>query len=57
MVQWEKFFQALAAAQFTGPISLHVEYDAPDEMAAIAKDLEFLKRQVSKAFGAPAKVA
>lgn len=57
MVQWDKFFAMLAAAQFAGPISLHVEYETPDEMAAIARDLEFLKRQVSKAYGSPAKVA
>ncbi len=50
MVQWPRFFSMLAAARFTGPVSLHVEYDAPDELAAIARDFEFAKKQVATAF-------
>lgn len=52
MVDWPKVFSAFAAARFTGPISLHVEYDPPDELAAIARDLEFIKKQVGAAYGA-----
>lgn len=51
MVQWPKFFSMLAAARFAGPLSLHIEYDAPDELAAIARDFEFVKKQVATAFG------
>jgi len=51
MVDWPKVFSAFAAARFTGPISLHVEYDPPDELAAIARDLEFIKKQVKAAYG------
>lgn len=51
MVDWERFFSILAKARFTGPISLHVEYEPADEMAAIAKDLEFMKRMVTKGYG------
>lgn len=51
MVDWAKVFAAFAAARFTGPISLHVEYDPPDEQAAIARDLEFIKKQVQAAYG------
>jgi sugar phosphate isomerase/epimerase len=51
MVDWDGFFGALAKARFTGPISLHVEYDPADEMEAIAKDLAFMKRHVKTAYG------
>ncbi len=50
MVDWAKVFAAFAAARFTGPISLHVEYDPADEQAAIARDLEFTKKQVAAAY-------
>lgn len=50
MVDWEKFFAMLAAARFTGPISLHVEYHSDDEHAAIAADLAFMKRMVEKSY-------
>ncbi len=52
MVDWPKVFAAFASARFTGPISLHVEYNPPDELAAIARDLEFIKRHVKAAYGA-----
>jgi len=52
MVDWTKFFSILAAARFTGPISLHVEYDPKDEEKAAASDLGFLRRCVLAAYGA-----
>ncbi|HYM09513.1 MAG TPA: sugar phosphate isomerase/epimerase family protein [Bryobacterales bacterium] len=52
MVQWSKVFSILAAARFTGPISQHLEYETPDELAAIARDLEFIKKHVAAAYGA-----
>lgn len=52
MVQWSKVFSTLAAARFAGPLSLHLEYDPPDELPAIARDLEFVKKQVGAAYGA-----
>ena len=51
MVDWQKVFKMLAEAKFAGPLSLHVEYDPPDEPAAIAKDFEFMRKQVNLAFG------
>ena len=51
MVDWPKVFKMLAEAKFTGPLSLHVEYDPPDEPAAIAKDFEFMRKQVNAAYG------
>lgn len=50
MVNWAGVFQTLAQARFTGPISLHIEYEARDELAAIARDLDFLRSQVKKAY-------
>ena len=50
MVDWAKLYRMLAAAGFTGPITLHVEYDTPDEPAAIARDLEFMRKQVDAAY-------
>ena len=51
MVNWPKFFSMLAAARFAGPISLHMEYEAADERAAIARDFVFLRKQVDAAYG------
>jgi L-ribulose-5-phosphate 3-epimerase len=51
-VDWPKFFGALAQANFTGPITLQVEYEPKDELAAIRKDLAFLKKQRAAAYGA-----
>jgi sugar phosphate isomerase/epimerase len=52
MVDWPRVFAAFAAARFTGPMSLHVEYNPKDELAAIAQDLTFIKKQVAAAYGA-----
>ena len=51
MVDWSAVFHMLAAAKFTGPLSLHLEYNPQDELNAIAKDLAFVKKQVAAAYG------
>ena len=51
MVHWPEVFSTLAAARFAGPISLHMEYEPPDEAAAIARDFAFLRKQVEAAYG------
>jgi L-ribulose-5-phosphate 3-epimerase len=51
MVDWPKFFGALAQAKFAGPITLQVEYQPKDELGAIRKDLAFLKQQRTAAYG------
>jgi sugar phosphate isomerase/epimerase len=51
MVDWPKFFGALAQAKFAGPITLQVEYEPKDELGAIRKDLAFLKQQRTAAYG------
>ncbi|MEZ5367201.1 MAG: sugar phosphate isomerase/epimerase family protein [Bryobacterales bacterium] len=61
MVNYPKFFQMLAKSGFTGPISLHVEYEveAPTEsakrekeLANIERDYAYLKQEFDKAFPA-----
>jgi sugar phosphate isomerase/epimerase len=50
IVDWPKFFGALAQANFTGPITLQVEYQPKEELEAIRKDLAFLKKQRAAAY-------
>jgi sugar phosphate isomerase/epimerase len=50
MVEWPKVFALLSEARFTGPVSLHLEYEAADEVAAIARDFAFLRKQVDSAY-------
>jgi len=49
-VDWDAFFALLAQARFTGPISIHMEYHPQDELSAMAKDLEFVKKHVQQAW-------
>jgi sugar phosphate isomerase/epimerase len=51
MVEWPKFFQMLARANFTGPITLEVGYTARDMPAALVRDLMFARKQVQTAWG------
>lgn len=44
MVNWSKLFPLVAAAHFTGPISIHQEYKPADRMAAAHADLEFVRK-------------
>jgi sugar phosphate isomerase/epimerase len=53
VVDWQAFFQILAAAKYTGPISIHQEYTAQDEVAAMNKDLEFVRTHVKQAWNPP----
>lgn len=46
MVNWPEVFPLLREAHFNGPLSLHVEYEARDDLAAIARDLAFVKKHV-----------
>ena len=50
MVTWSDVFRRFAKSGFTGPMSLHIEYEPKDELAAIATDLEFVKKQVAAAY-------
>jgi len=50
MMDWPQFFATLAKARFTGPISVQPGYAPKDDLAAIRKDLAFLKKQVAAAY-------
>lgn len=52
MVDWKEMFRKFAEVRFTGPMTLHVEYPAKDELDAIAHDLAFMKKQSAAAYGA-----
>ena len=52
MVDWMTVFARLALNRFAGPISLHMEYETPDEPAAIARDYEFARKVINAAYGA-----
>src|SRR3954468_18756984 len=49
---WGKLFAALARVRFTGPISLPVDHAPGDEVSAIRRDVEFIRKQVAAAYGA-----
>ena len=51
MVDWPKFFAALARIRFTGPISLPVDHQPQDELAAIRHDIDFIRKHVATAYG------
>ncbi|MCX6625016.1 MAG: sugar phosphate isomerase/epimerase [Acidobacteria bacterium] len=51
MVRWPRMLKMLAAARFRGPMTLHVEYETPDPVAAITRDFETLKKWVTEAYG------
>ncbi len=50
MVKWPEVFGMLAAAKFSGPLSLHIEYE-PASLDMIRRDLAFVKKQVAAAYG------
>jgi sugar phosphate isomerase/epimerase len=51
MVDWGKLFESLARVRFTGPISLPVDYEPKDELAAIRHDVEFIRKHVAATYG------
>jgi sugar phosphate isomerase/epimerase len=51
MVEWGRLFEALARVRFTGPISLPVDYGPKDEISAIRRDVEFIRKHVAAAYG------
>jgi len=52
MVDWDKFFSILAAAHFTGPMSVQIEYAPQNAIGASARDLEFARKHVEQAYSA-----
>ena len=50
-VDWPRFFAALAKAKFVGPITLEMRYNPANELPAMRKDLDFLRKQIAAAYG------
>jgi L-ribulose-5-phosphate 3-epimerase len=50
MVDWGAFFGALARSRFVGPISISMAYQPKDEINAIRRDLEFVRKQIAAAY-------
>ena len=51
MVDWDLFFRMLAQFRFTGPLSIHYEYQQQDSLSALTKDLEFVRKHIQTAWG------
>jgi L-ribulose-5-phosphate 3-epimerase len=47
MVDWRAFFTSIAKMRYVGPITIEIKYPAKDELAAIRKDLEFVRKQLA----------
>jgi len=54
MVDWSAFFAALARVRFVGPISISMSYQPKDEINAIRRDLEWVRKQIAAAYPKPA---
>ncbi|MBZ5575182.1 MAG: hypothetical protein LAP40_01320 [Acidobacteriia bacterium] len=50
IVEWPKFFETLARAKFSGPLTLQSEYPAVDRVDAIRRDLDFARKLLSAAY-------
>jgi len=50
MVDWGAFFAALARVRFVGPVSIAMSYQPKDEINAIRRDLEFVRKQIAAAY-------
>ena len=50
VVDWPKFFSALARARFTGPLTIQVAYPSNNELNAFRHDLEFVRKQIAAAY-------
>ena len=50
MVDWPKFFAALARVRFVGPLTIEMRYQPKDELTAIRRDLEFVRKQIGAAY-------
>ena len=50
IVDWGKFFDTIAHARFSGPLTLQSDYPAPDRLDAIRRDLDFARKHLSDAY-------
>lgn len=50
IVDWGKFFDTLAHAKFSGPLTLQSDYPASDRLEAIRRDLDFARKHLGDAY-------
>lgn len=50
IVDWTKFFDTLAQAKFSGPLTLHSDYPATDRLEVIRSDLDFARKHLNEAY-------
>jgi len=50
MVDFPKFFAALARVRFNGPVSLPVDYHPDNDIQAIGHDVQFVRKQLAAAY-------
>jgi sugar phosphate isomerase/epimerase len=50
IMDWPKFFAVLGRAKFNGPISIHIDYQPKDDLAAIRHDVDFIRKQIAAAY-------
>ena len=50
VIDWKKFFSALATARFHGPVSMHMDYETRNEVNSMRKDLAFARARVEEAW-------
>lgn len=50
IVDWGKFFDTMAHAKFSGPLTLQSDYPAPDRLDAIRRDLDFARKHLDQAY-------
>jgi L-ribulose-5-phosphate 3-epimerase len=51
VVDFTKFFAALARARFAGPVSVQVDHQPEDVREAMKRDLAFVRKQIATAYG------
>ena len=51
MVDWAAFFSTLARAHFTGPLTIHMDYQPQSLTAALRHDIDFVRQQLRAAYG------
>ncbi|SRR5579883_163572 len=50
VVDWGKFFETVARAKFSGPLTLQSDYPATDRLEAIRRDLDFARQHLNQAY-------
>jgi L-ribulose-5-phosphate 3-epimerase len=51
MVDWAAFFGTLARAHFTGPLTIHMDYQPQSLTGALKHDIDFVRKGLNGAYG------